>query len=187
MINKKAQSTMLIVILIIGVFFASIILLILGLVSTSMNSALDQDIELGQVNLAEVNSNTFGKFNDMVVDNADWWGVSVIFGMILGLFLSSYFLRNTFPKWGIVLDIFIIITMFVVSLYMSSSYQLLLDGLAQSGLTFLEDSVTSTSMFMLNLPVFVVIVGVMMMILFHSAIPRRTEERIQQGGILRGV
>lgn len=184
---KRGQSTVLIVILLVGLFFGTILLLVAGLVSTKMNDALDQDISVGQVNLAQVNAQTFGKFNQMVVGSADFWGMCLIFGMIFGLLLSSYTLRNRFPKWGIVLDIFMILFAFLISLYIAATYQTLLDALASVGETFLEDSAPKTSMFVLNLPVFIVIIGVLMMILFHSAIPRRTEERIQQGGVLRGI
>lgn len=185
--NKRGQSTWMMIIMVIALFFTTILLLVGGLVTTRINDALDRDIDMGQVNLQEVNANTFGKFNEMVINNADWWGISLIFGMILGLFLSSYILRNKFPKWGMILDIFIILFVFLISLYISSIYQTLLDSLASAGITFLEDYVVKTSMFVLNLPVFVVIIGVIMMILFHSSIPKKTEERIQKGGFLRGI
>lgn len=187
MINKKAQSTIMMIIMVIALFFSVILLLVVGITSVSINTALDQDVDMGQVNLAEVNADTFGKFNEMVVINADWWGISLIFGMIIGLFLSSYVVRGKFPKWGIILDIFIIIFVFLVSLYISSTYQILIDALAAADITFLEDYAIKTSMFTLNLPIFVVIIGVIMMILFHSSIPKRTEEKIQSGGYLRGV
>ena len=166
MMNKKAQATILMVVLVVILFFGLIISLVIGLVITKMNTALDIDLEIGQVNLAEENAKTFGKANEMVVVNAEWWGISMIFGMILGLFLSAYFLRGSFPKWGIVLDSFIILGIFIVSLYASASYQTLLDGLASAGETYLEDLMPKTSMFMLNLPIFIVIIGVIMMILF---------------------
>ena len=185
--NKSGQSTLLMVILLVALFFGTLLLLVGGLVTTRINSALDVDVDMGQVNLREVNANTFGKFNEMVVNNADWWGMSLIFGMILGLFLSSYLLRGRVPKWGLILDIFIILFVFFISLYISSIYQTLLDGLASADITFLEDHVTKTSMFVLNLPVFVVIIGVIMMILFHSSIPKRTEERIKEGVFLKGI
>lgn len=187
MINRRGQTTVLMIILLVALFFSVILLLVAGLVSTEINSALDQDIELGQVNLRQVNADTFGKFNEMIVINADWWGISLIFGMIFGLFLSSYILRGIFPKWGMILDIFIIMFVFFISLYISSIYRTLLDALASADITFLEDHVVRTSMFLLNLPIFVVIIGVIMMVLFHSSIPKRTEEKIQSGGLLRGI
>ncbi len=187
MINKRGQSTLLMVILLVALFLGTILLLVGGLVTTQINSALDVNVSMGQVNLKDINAVTFGKFNEMVINNSDWWGMSLIFGMIFGLFLSSYLLRNRFPKWGIVLDIFIIMFVFFVSLYISSIYGTLLDALSSAGITFLEDHVVKTSMFVLNLPVFVVVIGVIMMILFHSSIPKRTEEKIQEGGFLRGI
>ncbi len=187
MINKRGQSTISMIVLVVVLFLFTILLLVGGLVTTRINAALDMDVDMGQVNLKEVNANTFGKFNEMFINNADWWGISLIFGMILGLFLSSYMMRNRFPKWGIILDIFIILFVFLVSLYISSTYQTLLDALASAGITFLEDYAAKTSMFVLNLPIFVVVIGVIMMILFHSSIPKKTEERIQEGGFLKGI
>ena len=93
---------------------------------------------------------------------------------------GQYMLRSRFPKWGMILDIFIIIFVFIISLYISASYQTLLDSLASADITFLEDYTTKTSMFVLNLPIFVSIIGVIMMILFHSSIPKKSEERIDQ-------
>jgi len=185
--NKKSQSTIFIVILIVGVLLGSILLLTGGLVVVKINEALNIDVEVGQVNLAEENAKTWGKFTEMYVTSADWWGISLIFGMVFGLFLSSYFVRGSFPKWGIVLDLFIILFAFILSLYISSSYQTLVDAMATVDETFLEDVIPKTSMFILNLPIFIPIIGVIMMVLFHSSIPRRTEERITEGGFLRGV
>ena len=184
---KKGQSTLMMIVMLVFLFFAAILFLVGGITVVKINNALSLDIDLGQVNLAEVNAQTFGKYTEMFLVNADWWGISLIFGMIIGLFLSSYMLRGTFPKWGIVLDIFIILFIFLASLYISSTYQVLLDAMATAGETFLEDFTPKTSMFILNLPVFSVIIGVIMMILFHSRIPKRTEDRIQQGGFLQGV
>ncbi len=185
--NKKGQSTIFIAMLILGVFLTTIVLLVVGLVVTNINSALDIDVDIGQVNLGEENANTFGKFNEMIVVSADWWGTSIIFGLVFGLFLSAYFVRGSFPKWGIMLDIFLILFAFIISLYISSAYQEVINVFASIDETFLEDTIPKTSMFVLNLPIFVPVIGVIMMILFHSSIPRRTEDRIQEGGFLRGV
>lgn len=185
--NKKGQMSILGVFLIIGVFFFLILIFIGGVIVVRMNSALSQDIDIGQVNLANVTADTFGKATAMYLNNADWWGISIIFGMIFGIFLSAYFMRGTVAKWGIIIDIFMILALFFVSLYVSSTYRILLDALAEAGETFLEDYTPRTSMFMLNLPIFIVVIGVIAMVLFHSSIPRKTEEIYQQGGYLQGV
>lgn len=185
--NKRGQMTIFMVMLMIACIFTAIGLLVMGIFVIKLNNALDQDIDLGQVNLAEVNSQTFGIYTTTFLNNVDWWGLSIIFGMILGLFLSAYFLRDRFPKWGFILDIFIILACFIISLYISSAYITLLNGLSDAGEPFLETYTPKTSLFIKNLPVFSVIIGVVLMVLFHSSIPRRNEEYMQEGGILQGV
>ncbi len=185
--NKKGQMTIFMVILGVACLFVVIFLLTGGLVVIKINDALSQDINLGQINLKNVTEDTWGVWATTYQNNADFWGLSAIFGMVMGLFLSAYLLRNRFPKWGIILDIFIIVAMFMVALYISSTYSILLDGLNSAGEPFLEEFTPKTSFFVINLHIFTVIIGVIMMVLFHSAIPRRTEERLQEGGFLQGV
>jgi hypothetical protein len=185
--NKRGQMSILEIFLIVGLLLFSILIFVAGVTIMKINNALNQDIDLGQVNLANVSSQTFGKYAQMFLNNADWWGISLIFGTILGIFASAYILRNTVPKWGIIIDIFIILAMFFVSLYVSSTYKILLDSFASAGETFLEDYTPRTSMFLINLPIYIVIVGVIAMVLFHSSIPRKQEEIYQSGGYLQGA
>ncbi len=185
--NKKGQTTLFVGLLILILFVGLIFLYIGGVITVRMNTALSQDVDIGDVNLANITASTWGKFTTAYLNNADWWGIAMIFGSILGLFLSAFFLRGKFPKWGMVLDIFIIIAMFVLSLYISSSYRVMVNSLSSAGETFLEVYTPKTSAFMLNLPIFVVIISVIMMVLFHSSIPRRRTLEGQQPGLLQGA
>ena len=184
MINKKGMSTIFMLygflILIIFVIF----LIVLGAFSVNVNDALNQNIMVGQVNLSSASADTFGKFNTMVLNSADWWGTAIIFGMVLGLFLTAYFTRNTFPKISIILDIFIIFVAFIFSLYLSAIYSSIVTALTSAGETFAESYLPKTSFFILNLPLFTVIIGVVMMILFHSSIPRKSEEQSRISNIV---
>lgn len=152
-----------------------------------IDQALDQNVSLGQVNLKTVNAQTFGVFAETVVNNADFWGLASIFGMIIGLFLSAYLTRNRFPKFGIILDIFIIIGVFIFSLYLRGVYDTLLTSLASAGETFLEDNMRNTSKFMLNLPIYIPIIGVIMSVLFHSSIPKKKDETRQAGEVFQAL
>jgi len=184
--NKKGQMTAILLLIIFGLLLSTVLLLVGGITTIKMNDALRQDIDIGQVNLRNASDASFGKFYTMYLNNADWWGISMIFGMILGLFLSAYMTRNSVPKWGIILDIFIIVGVFILCLYISSTYSTMLDALNIAGEDFLEIYTPKTSMFMINLPIFSVIIGVITMVIFHSSIPRKPEERIQEGGYLQG-
>lgn len=185
--NKKGQVT---IFMFFGIFLALFVVVyffVFGTAVININNALDQNVSLGQVNLQEINSQTFGVFATSVANNADWWGLASIFGMILGLFFSAYLTRNRFPKFGIILDIFIIIAVFIFALYLRGIYSTLIESLAAAGQTFLEDNMSRTSVFMLNLPVFVVIVGVIMAVLFHSSLPAKKEEFQRTGGGFQAI
>ncbi len=174
--NKRGQTTIFILGGILVVFIGVIILIVFGVFSTNLNESLSQNISVGQVNLQTVSDQTIGQFNTMVVNNADWWGTGIIFGMVLALFLTAYFARGTFPKIAIILDIFFIFVAFLFSLYLSAAYNQVVVSLTSAGQTFAEVSLPNTSYFILNLPLFTAIIGVVMMILFHSSIPRKSEE-----------
>lgn len=176
MINKKGGITIFILFGFLILFLYTIFIIVLGVVSVNINEALSQNVTIGQVNLKTVSDDTFGKFNTMVINNADWWGTAVIFGMVMGLFLAAYFTRNTLPKISIILDIFIIFVAFIFSLYLSAVYSTIVTSLTLAGQTFAEEFLPTTSFFILNLPLFTVVIGVVMMILFHSSIPRKSEE-----------
>jgi len=186
--NNKGQATIWLFALIFVVFFAILLIFIGGYVAVNMNDALDQDLDIGQVNLQTINEQTFGVFTSTYLDNADWWGTAIIFGMVMGILLSAYIMRGRFAKWGIIIDIFVILTAFFFSLYISSSYQILIDALNAAGIDFMEVYTPLSAMFILNMPIFVVIIGTLAMILFHSSIPAKKEEQSQlQGGFLQAA
>lgn len=183
--NKRGQMSIFTIVGIAVIFAYVIYMLVFGTIIISINTALDRDIDIGQVNLQTINAQTFGVLATTILNNADWWGIALIFGMIMGLFLSAYLLRDMLPRYGIILDIFIILTMFILSLYLRDSYNILVNALSTTSLTFLEDYLPKTSSFLLNLPIWIVIIGVVMMVLFHSGIPRKQEETFQRGGFLQ--
>lgn len=180
--NKKGQITLFILAGIFVAFTFLILLLVSGSVVSKMNTYLSQNITMGNVDLGATTSATFTPFATMLLNYADWWGIACIFGMILGLFISAYMLRGRYAKWGIILDIVMIVSIFIFALYLKGAYQTLLDSLAIAGETFLEDYANKSSWFLLNLPIFVPIIGAIMMVLFHASIPRKKEEQTFQGG-----
>lgn len=174
--NKKGQSAFFLLVGLAIVFILIIIIIVIGFVSVNINSTLDKNITLGQVNLKTVNNETFSQFNTMIVDHADFWGICIIFGMVIGLWAGAYFTRNSFPKLGVIIDIGFIFLAFIFSLYLKSAYSSVVSALSSAGQTFAETSLSGTNFFILNLPIFIPIVGVVMMVLFHSGIPQKPDE-----------
>lgn len=174
--NKRGQMTIFLIIGIVMVLVGVVLLILLGISTKYFNSAFDVDIEAGAVNLRTVNSQSIGQFYLMVFNNADFWGICLIFGMVLGLLASAYFVRNSWPKIGAILDIGIIFLAFILSLYIRYVYAEIATALNNAGENFAITYLPKTSFFILNMPIFVAIIGVAIMILFHSGIPPKAEE-----------
>lgn len=174
--NKKGQTSILIFLALVLMLLWVIMIIVLGIVFKYIDNALDQDIQAGQVNIQDINAVTFGPFNDMVIRTADFWGICIIFGLVIGLFVSAYFTRGRFPKIGIIFDILLILAVFFISLYLSTAYTQIVTAFSSAGENFAADNLPKTSYFFQNLPIFIPIIGAIMMILFHSGIPRKQEE-----------
>lgn len=174
--NRRGQVAIFLLVGIVIVFLGVILLIVIGFFSEHVNDALDLDINLGQVNLQNVTAQTIGQYNTMVLENADWWGLCLIFGMILGLFGGAYFSRNQWPRLGLLIDIGAILLAFFISLYLSAAYSTVVVALSSAGEDFAINYLPNTSFFILNLPIFVAIIGTIMFILFHSGIPPKPEE-----------
>lgn len=181
---KKGQVTMFLIIILFGAFFGGIFLIWTLITSTTINSALDQNIQIGQVNLADANRDTFGKVNEMVTGKADFWGICIIFGMVIGLVLSGYFLRGKWPKIAVGLDIVIIFVAFLIALYLRSVYGTILSAFLAAGQSIAVSGLQKTNYFILNLPIFVGIIGVVTMVLTHMGIPRKEEELAVAGQVV---
>ena len=87
--NRRGQMTIFLILLLLLALFAVVVIFVGGLVIVKTNDALDINVSLGQVNLKTVNAQTIGQVADMYTNNADWWGIAIIFGMIFGLFISA--------------------------------------------------------------------------------------------------
>lgn len=174
--NKRGQITFLVFLGLFAFAAIALVLFFVGTITLKFGSSLDQNINIGQVNLHTTYDNTFGQFTTMVLNHADLWGVMFIFGMIIGLFLAAYFLRNTGSKVFMVVDIFILLASFVVSVYVRAIYSKTIIAFESAGQTFTSAYLPHTSFFVLNLPIFVAIIGVIAMILIYAGIPAKADE-----------
>lgn len=174
--NKKAQSFAIFTVICVSVIF------IIGLgfimfASNEVNKGLmSVDEMVGQVNFTESVENTWGKFNDGLFQSANLMGIMVLFGLFIGLLLNAYFNRNKRPALFFIVDIFIIFAAFIVSGYVADSYEILL-GITEFEEVFVEN-LNLVAKMMLNLPIIVLIFGVLTMIISYSGLPAQREEQV---------
>lgn len=179
--NKRGTATRE---LIIFVVIAMIMIVVVGLYAYLFNAVtgyLGADLNAGQVNMANVTASTMGQINTAILDKLDLLGMMILFGMTLGMFINAYFTRNDYPKLFIVLDIIILIVAFIVSVYISNMYETIIT--TEPFTSFFVTYLNKPSTFLLNLPIISVVVGIILIVLSYSNIPRSfTEEQYRAGG-----
>lgn len=158
---------------IMGAFLGAILLGVAVFGFNLTNSVLSQDIDLGNgVNLKTISDLTFGKINTAVQENADGIGVILLFGMCLFMIVNGFFFGEQYPKIFIIVDLILIVGFFIISAYVTSTYQTFINSteLLQSTYT---DVIPKTSKFILNLPVIMGTVGILTMIVSYSGLNKR--------------
>ena len=179
--NKRGLVTIGIILYIFMVFTWVIIIGIYLIIFNLTTENLAIDIDIGQVNLKDTVDNTMGKFNDSFTASADLFGFIVIFGMMINMFMSAFLFRGKYPRLFMIVDIIILVFAYILAVYISQSYDLLIN--ASSVLDVYSNDMQRTSTFILNLPKFVALMGAIVMILSYAAFPRDTEAEIVVGQI----
>lgn len=172
--NKKGVVTSSIFSFMVIILIATIFLGVYGLVFYYMNNSLSQNVNVGNVNLNTIRGQTFGQLNDGFLNNLDILGLAVVFGMAIGMLTNAYVFRGKYPKLFIILDIIIMFCGYLVAVYISNTYETLIN--ASSSLTIFSERLSMTSTFILRLPIIVPIIGVIIMILSYSGIPKQEDE-----------
>ena len=173
--NKKGLTT---ISLFLFVFAALLIIIFLGIAVFMFNTIstnLDIDEDFGQVNLKDVNALTFGRINQAFLDSADYIGFTILFSLVLLMFLNAYFLRGEYPRLFLIIDIVLLVFAYILSVYISETYSLLINSTSLLSNIYIN-MMPKSSAFILNLPNIIGIIGCIIMILSYSGMPRKKKE-----------
>lgn len=172
--NKKAQTTVSLPMLIVVSFVFVIILGSFALFFTTVDEALQGDIVAGQVNASAASADTIGKISDSFLDAADLLGIFFLFGVVFSIIIAGYFARNTTSKMFFMIDFIIILFSYILATYIANSYETILLLLPFRDL--IVTNLGNTSRFVLFLPVITVVTGFITMILTYGGIPSSRNE-----------
>ncbi len=179
--DKKGLTTIsifsFIFLVFIWILFIGILVTIFNLTTTN----LDLDIDIGQVNLGETVQATLGKLNVGLLGGIDTIGYIIIFGMVITMFANAYIFRGEYPRLFIIVDIVLLVFAYIMAVYVSNAYEILINS--TSVLNVYIVNLPKSSTFILKLPLFVSIIGVIMMVLSYAGFPRETEEEIIIGQV----
>jgi hypothetical protein len=163
--------------LIFLIFFSAILLGVFGLIFYYANVYLSQDIMIGAVNLSEANADSFGQVADAYIGKMDLIGYFIIFSLILGMTINAYYSRGKYPLVMLIIDVVLLVFAYIISVYVSNTYETFINS--ASILSIYINDMPRTSAFILRLPLYVSIIGVIMMIVSYIPIPRSSNEIIQ--------
>lgn len=172
--NRKGKSMLYVMIFIVLALLLAIFLGLFAWVYSLVDENLDLDIMIGQVNLSEVNDQTFGAFADSFIGIADNLGVAILVMMCFLIILNGYFFGSKLPKLMIIVDIFILIMCFILSIYVSFSYYTLINS--SDVLSFYSDMLPKTSTFVVTLPFITAILGALVIFFTYAAIKKDNPE-----------
>lgn len=176
--NKRGMTTLQIFFFIFACFFG-IVFLGLAIWSFSLvHNVLGIDVMVGQVNLGNATNSTFGQIATAFSDNGDALGIVFMLGMVILMIVNGFFLGSKYPRLFIILDIFILVFAFILAVYISQTYNTLINSSAF--FSFYADDLPKSSTFLLNLPIFVSIIGVLIMIVSYAGIKK--DPNVEQYG-----
>jgi hypothetical protein len=181
MINKKGLTTIGIFILIFAILIIVVFLGIYGLIFYNINTYLSSlNVNVGAVNLTSVNADTLGKISEGYLNSVDMIAYILIFSLILFMVINAYFNRDKYPSIMLIVDILLMIFYYIVAVYVSNTYYVFINS--TSFLSIYIDYMPKASRIVLHLPAIISIVGVIIMILSYSKLPKDKNELILEDG-----
>ena len=179
--DKRGLVTLGVIIFVFMIFLWVLFIGIYATIFSLIYNNLNIDLAVGQVNLGTITQSTFGQIATAFLSKADILGYALIFGMVLNMFASAYFFRGKYPKLFIIIDIMILVFAYIVAVYVSGAYEFVINSTTE--LSVFIDNMARSSTFLLRLPLWVSIIGVIIMILSYAGFPRETGEEIAIGQI----
>jgi len=125
-----------------------------GLLNDSLSKLGVVEINGNELNLSQASADTFGKVNESYQDLRLLSWVMII-GLIISIIMTNIFV-TAHPGWAFSLHVVITIFTLIISAYISNAYEKLM---ASGALSSILQSFSASSYVLLNLPVFVAIVG----------------------------
>lgn len=141
-----------------------------------VDASLSGNILAGQVNLSNTSSQTIGQINTAMLNNADLIGILFLFGLVLAIMLNGFLTREMNPSVFFIIDFIILIFAYILSVYISNSYETILALLPFTDLVVAN--LPQSSRFLLLLPKITLITGAITLIVTYAGIPRTKEEEV---------
>jgi len=166
--------------LIISIFVIFFCIIFLGLITytfITFNDVITEvDFNLTEnLSFQETYNETLGVGINAVIDQADNWGIFLVFGMVIMMILCGFVFRSNQKLW-LILEIFILVTAFILAGVLQYTFNETIHS-SDELLDVYSNNIQKSSTFMLYLPLIIVVIWFLVIIVAYSRI---TPEKIQQ-------
>lgn len=170
--DKKAQvdNALGIILFVVLAFTMALFFGVWGYANQIMTDTFVSIGSSGNVNMTEAAENTFGAINSALIPGLRILSMVILFGMVLQIFLTNFLIRKN-PLYFL-LHVFMTAFAVILSVYVSNAYESFLTGQVFSSQLI---GFTATTYILLNLPVWVTVIGIIGAILLVINMPRQQE------------
>lgn len=179
--NRRGQNAPTSLMLIFFVFLAFLGIIFMGIITYGANvfdglmSKLN--VQVGSVNFNDTYNNTIKPVIINMNSNIDIGGIALILGMIVVMLVCGFSFREGKSRLFIIIDIFIIIVSFIISVVLQNSYNTVIHA-SDDLLNVYSNNLPKSSTFLLRLPLSIAIIGVLIMIVTYATINKKKEVNV---------
>ncbi len=131
------------------------------------------DVMIGDVNFTEAYDDTLGQGINAFLDNADNYGLGLLFGMVILIVISSFIFKEKHKLW-LVLEFIILIVSFIFAVTIQRAFNTYIN-LNIEFLNIHSIQLINSSKFILNLPIIIPIVWAFIVILSYGLFKKKEE------------
>lgn len=174
--SKRGFTTFMLIFFITFSFVAVIAIGVLFYGLSQFSSLLSQipDFTLGNVSFNETYTETLGRAFSSTLASLSNMATSLVIGMVLVMLILGYSLREK-QKLLIIVDIVIIIIAFIFAVYISSTFNTFINS-DPIYLDVYSTEIQDASTYLLNLPIFISIIGVLIILVTYLPFKKKQEE-----------
>lgn len=124
------------------------------------------NVMIGEVNFTEAYDDTLGQGINTFLDQADSYGLGLLFGMIILIVISSFIFKEKHKLW-LILEFIILIVSFIFAVTIQRIFNTYIN-LSSEFLDIYSIQLINSSKFILNLPIIIPIVWAFIVILSYG-------------------
>lgn len=166
------------IMLVVAIFVMFFFVLTMGVftyIAVTVDDAFESvDLNISGYTFNETYQDTLGLGVNAIIDQADMWGMFLLFGMVLLMIICGYFFNSNQKLW-IILEIFILVVTFIIAGVLQYTFNEAIHASSEL-LDIYSTQLEKSSTFILALPFIIPVIWLIMMIIVYGRFKRKSFE-----------